>query len=422
MLIHALVYFAFFYPLIMTIVWLVSGLWYFFHWERREQYVVNHPPLLPYSPGVTIIVPCHNESQSVLHTISCLLNLDYPAVEIIAVDDASSDDTGPILDQLADNCPQLRVIHFDRNQGKAKGLSLAAMSSRYQYLLCVDADVSLDPNAVRWMIRHFIKYPRVGAVTGNPRVATRSTLLGKIQVGEFSSIIGMIKRGQRILGRVLTVSGAVVMFRKSALQRIDYWNSDMVTEDIDVSWRLQLDFWDIRFETNALCWVLMPETLRGLWLQRLRWAQGGAEVLMRYWRPAFSWKRLRMWPIYLESLVSIFWAYTVATILLLGIIGALTDYSPFQGLPSPLPTGPGLLLSIFCLVQFSVSLFLDHKYEKHLGRYFYWMIWYPLVYWLIQISTTVVAFPKAAFRKKGKMAIWKSPDRGIHLLYGENKQ
>lgn len=119
-----------------------------------------------------------------------------------------------------------------------------------------------------------IQYPHVGAVTGNPRIRTRSTLIGRIQVGEFSSIIGLIKRTQRIYGRVFTVSGVIAAFRRQALADVGYWSPDMITEDIDISWKLQLRHWDIFFEPRALCWILMPETLRGLWKQRLRWAQG----------------------------------------------------------------------------------------------------------------------------------------------------
>ena len=82
---------------------------------------------------------------------------------------------------------------------------------------------------------HLANGPRVGAVTGNPRIRNRSTLLGRLQVGEFSSIIGLIKRAQRIYGRIFTVSGVIAGFRISALHQVGYWNTDMVTEDIDVS-------------------------------------------------------------------------------------------------------------------------------------------------------------------------------------------
>jgi len=83
----------------------------------------------------------------------------------------------------------------------------------------------------------------------------------------------------------------------------------MVTEDIDISWKLQLAGWSIYFEPNALCWVLMPETLEGLWKQRVRWAQGGTEVLLRYFHALFRWSSRGMWLLYGECLISIVWAF-----------------------------------------------------------------------------------------------------------------
>lgn len=82
------------------------------------------------------------------------------------------------------------------------------------------------------MMHHLTRYPRVGAVTGNPRILNRSSIQ-VVTVGEFSSIIGLIKRAQRTYGRIFTVSGAIVGFRKTALDRIGYWRDDMITEDID---------------------------------------------------------------------------------------------------------------------------------------------------------------------------------------------
>jgi biofilm PGA synthesis N-glycosyltransferase PgaC len=64
-------------------------------------------------------------------------------------------------------------------------------------------------------------------------------------------------------------------------------------------------------------------------------------------------------------------------------------------------------------MQFAISKWLDSRYDKGLGRNYYWMIWYPLVFWLINISSTIVAFPKVLFRHDGKRARWVSPDRGI---------
>ncbi len=405
--------FAFFYPLFMAWLWMMGGIWYFFHWERPDNRSPEQPPELDETPGCSILLPCHNESDQVRETVDWLLRQTYSNFEIIAINDASTDDTGAILDELAEKHDQIRVIHFKSNQGKAMGLRMAAMASKHEFLFCVDGDAVLHPTALQWMMWHFVNGPRVGAVTGNPRIRNRSTMLGRLQVGEFSSIIGLIKRAQRIYGRIFTVSGVVSGFRKAALHRNRYWNTDMVTEDIDVTWLLQADHWDVRYEPNAMCWILMPETLKGLWGQRLRWAQGGVEVLMRYGLRALKWRQRRMWGVVLEYLLSVVWAYVMATIFVLYILGLLVDLPETLTVDSILPQWNGVILGVTCLLQFAVSLIIDSRYEKGLWKVYFWVIWYPLAFWLISMATTVAAVPRALFRRRGQPATWVSPDRGI---------
>lgn len=408
----ALLDFAFYYPLLMSFVWMSGGLIYYLRWERGQPARIQ-PPELPHYPFVTLIVPCHNEGAQVRETIAHLDAQRYPHFEIIAVNDGSTDDTGAQLDELQAEFPRLRVIHFATNQGKAMGLRMAAMAAGGDFLVCVDGDALLDEYATHWLVSHMIGSPRVGAVTGNPRIRNRSTLLGKLQVGEFSSIIGLIKRAQRVYGRVFTVSGVIACFRRSALHDVGYWNTDMVTEDIDISWRLQMRHWDIRYEPNALCWILMPETVRGLWKQRLRWAQGGVEVLLRYGRQLLAWRRRRMWPVALEYLLSLAWAYVMTAIVALWALGHVTTLPPPLRIATLLPQWHGVMLGIVCLLQFGISTLIDRRYETRVGRNYYWMIWYPLTYWLLSTATTVAALPKALLKRKGARAVWVSPDRGI---------
>jgi len=410
---HLLLNFVFYYPLFMAYLWMMGAIYYYYHWEVREATSPADVPRLPAYPQVSIIVPCHNEGDNARETIAYLFQQDYPNFEVIAINDGSKDNTGDILDELLKEYPRLRVIHLAQNQGKAMGLNIAAMSSTSEFLVCIDGDAVLDPHAVTWMMWHFLNFPRVGAVTGNPRVRTRSTLLGKIQVGEFSAIIGLMKRAQRIYGRIFTISGVVGAFRKTALHRVNYWDLDMITEDIDISWKLQMDHWDVRYEPNALCWILMPETIKGLYRQRRRWAQGGSEVILKFFRQMLNWKKRRMWPVIIEYTASVAWAYAMALIISLWIIGKLLPLPDYLHVSTLLPGWNGILLAITCLLQFGVSLFIDGRYEKGLGKFFYWMIWYPMAYWFINVATTVVAFPKALFKKKGTRAIWISPDRGI---------
>lgn len=129
----------------------------------------------------------------------------------------------------------------------------------------------------------------------------------------------------------------------------------------------------------------------------------------------FKWKTRRMWGIYVEYLISLFWAHAMMLLVVLWAIGN------FITLPEPwrveelLPQWTGLAIGVTCLLQFAVGMFLDRRYERPEGRSFYWMIWYPTAFWFINLFTSVAALPALLVRylKKDIRARWVSPDRGI---------
>ncbi|MBS7455688.1 poly-beta-1,6-N-acetyl-D-glucosamine synthase [Coralloluteibacterium stylophorae] len=404
--------FAFFYPIVMAFFWMAGGVYYYLRRERGAP-PPDRPPPMAHMPPVSILVPCFNEAGTIEETIAALDGQAWPDFEIIVVDDGSTDDTPTRLDAMLARHPRLRVIHLESNQGKANALRMGALAARSEYLVCIDADAILDEHAVRWMIGHLLDGPRVGAVTGNPRIRNRTTLLGRTQVGEYSAIIGLIKRAQRVYGRLFTLSGVICAFRRTALHRIGYWNDHMVTEDIDISWRLQMDHWDIRYEPNALCWILMPETFRGLWSQRLRWARGGIEVLLSHGLGVLSWRKRRMWGVLAEYVLSVGWAYTMLLIIVLWALGLLVPMPPALHVDTILPRWHGVVLAVVCLLQFAVSLLIERRYEPKLARHFYWVIWYPFAFWALGMLTAVVALPTTLLSPRARRAIWTSPDRGV---------
>ena len=403
--------FTFYYPLFMSYLWMCGGLYYYFHYERHDPPYDQPPALSEYRP-VSILVPCHNEASNIEDTVEALLAINYPTFEILLIDDGSTDASPQMLDAMALKDSRIRVVHLAKNQGKAVGLNTAAMVARYDYFLCIDGDSLVDPHCLHWMMRHLVNSPRVGAVSGNPRIRTRSTLIGRIQVGEFSSIVGLIKRAQRTYGKMFTVSGVMVCFRRAALHDVGYWNPDALTEDIDVSWRLQMRHWDVRFEPSALCWILMPETLCGLWRQRLRWSMGGTQVLFSQKGLFSSWRHRRMLPVYLEYFTSVVWAYSMAAVFILWMLQHFVELPPALNISALLPEWNGLVIGTTCLLQFAVSMGMDSRYEKGMGRCYYWMIWYPLAFWILNVFTTLAAVPKVLLRGKQR-AIWISPDRGL---------
>ena len=400
--------FVYFYPFFMAYVWMSGALYYYFKWEKKEIRMKSPPKLRSY-PMVSIIIPCYNEADHIEEVINHLHYLNYPDYEIIAVNDGSQDNTAEILQRLLEKSDKLRVVDFVKNQGKATGLNMAAMVAKSEYLICIDGDSIIEADSVNWLIRHFLDNPRVGAVTGKPKIRNRSSILGKLQVGEFSAIIGMIKRAQSIYGKIFAVSGVVTAFRKAALHDVGYWSTDMITEDIDVCWRMQMRHWSVRFEPHAMCWILMPETLRGLWKQRVRWAQGGAEVLFKY-PHIFQYRKQRsMWLVYIEYLISITWAFALLLTLLLWLVGNAINFP--LGIDNA--SVYGVMLGITFMLQFLISFYISSRYEKGLFKYYFWLIWYPVAYWIIIAATSIAGFIKALTRDKNIRAVWDSPDRGV---------
>ena len=397
--------FVFWYPAIMAAIWIAGGLLFYFYIERRE------PLPLEKTPRVSILVPCFNEEATIENTIRHLSEIDYPDYEIIVINDGSTDDTTYQVSRLLLKYPKVRFVELKENCGKANALYIGLLAATGEILLCVDSDAYVMPDALRQMVPHFTnKYngERVGAVTGNPRVRNRSSLLAKIQLCEYASIISLIKRTQRIWGKVMTVSGVVVAFRKRALLDAELWDRDMITEDIGVTWKLEKHFWDVRYEPRALCMMLVPETIKGLAKQRGRWTSGGMEILRRHGNIFKSWKERRLFPIYLEQVLSILWSFCWLLMLIIILIHLFVDHTYIQ-MPYIYKC---LFLSSICLIQFFVAMRLDKRYDPCLLRHSVTAIWYPFVYWYINALLVIRSVP-TLFRRNRKLARWSSPDRGI---------
>ena len=396
--------FVFWYPAVMAMLWVLGSIVFYFSNERKG------PLPLEQTPFVSILMPCHNESSVLYPVIEKMVNLNYPDYEVILINDGSTDDTPEVLKDLASKYRKVRVIDLKENCGKANALYLGLIASRGEILVGVDADSYLDKDALRYLVSHFVNKrngERVGAVTGNPRVRNRGSLLGKLQLCEYASIISLIKRTQRVLGKVMTVSGVCVAYRKRALLDCGFWDRDMMTEDIAVTWKLEKNFWDVRYEPRALCWMLVPETVKGLWRQRKRWSEGGLEVIFRHYDIFKYWRRRRMVPIYFEQVCSFIWSvcWLILTIILIvmeirgqHVIGAYIWKSQF--------------LSFICLFQFLIAMWLEKTYDKKIFDNSWSVIWYPILYWYINVFIALAAIFKAVLPNK-KLATWKSPDRGI---------
>lgn len=398
--------FVMMYPGVMAVYWTVSAVLYFLLWENRAlepDFTFNDN-----APMVSVLIPCFNEADNLNTSIPHLLNMDYPNYELIFINDGSRDNTLQIIRDWALQAEKI-VVLTQENGGKASAMNLGLRYARGKYIVGIDGDSILDYNALAYMVQTLERDETLGGLTGNPRVRNRSTVLGRLQVAEFSSIIGLIKRSQSVLGTLFTMSGVIMCLRRDMLRELGGWSENMMTEDIDITWKAQTAGYNIAYEPRALCWVLMPETVHGLYKQRLRWAQGGAEVMLKYFKAMWHWRNFRLWPLYFEYLMTLVWAYALLFLSLEGVSRMLQgDWSYFLTFEVT-----AVMIFMMFLLQFSVSMFIDSRYESNLFRYFLSCIWYPYAFWLINSITLMHGFPRALLRDRTSPARWVSPDRGV---------
>jgi biofilm PGA synthesis N-glycosyltransferase PgaC len=393
----ALFYFGF-YPIFMAIMWVVMSITWFRRHERKTEV-----PLDDYTPFVSVIIPAYAEEETIGRTLEALLAVDYPDYEIIVVTDGSPDQTAAIVKRYFQTS-RVRLLEKRANEGKAMALNDALPLCRGEILVVLDADIVATPQLLRALTKHFI-FPRVAAVTGNPRVENRSTLLRKLQAIEFSSIVSVQRRAQRIWGRVLTVSGAVMALRRSAIIDVGLFAPDMATEDIEITWRLQRRFWDVRYEPAAVVWMQVPPNLVQLWKQRRRWARGLAQVLRKHWDVPLHWTLRRLWPIYFEAIFSIAWAFTFSFVTLYWVVSKLAGYTPYGA--SPFPNLWGMIIATACLIQLFTGVLMDRRYDPKMLRSFPVAIFYPLIYWTLMSTITTVYTIGALLRRGPRLQTWR---------------
>lgn len=400
----SLIFFAA-YPVLSAITWVTTGLHFYLRRERGED-ALEAPPELEHYPKVSVLIPAFCEAKVIAETIEAAMRIDYPDYEVVVVDDASTDATRDIVRPYAER-GQVRLIAKERNEGKAMAMNDALPCLNGDIVLVMDADACPDPQILRWIVPHF-RSARVAGVTGNPRVHNRTSFLAQLQVVEFTSIVSLLRRAQRIWGRILTMSGVVGAFRRTALLDVGRYSPEMATEDIDMTWKLQGALYDVRYEPRAIVWMKVPATLRGLVRQRRRWALGLAQVLRRHAGMLWSLRTRRMWPVYGEAVLSILWAYCFVVLTSLWITSYALGIPPVGA--SPIPNWWGMTIGTLCLTQLLTGVLLDARYDRTVLRSYPVAVAYPIVYWMLMSVITVFATPAGLMRRaaRGGVSQWRT--------------
>ncbi|WP_083483956.1 glycosyltransferase [Furfurilactobacillus siliginis] len=319
-----------FYPILGAMIWFWGATSY--HLFKRDKGENDWRILQPSEqPFVTIMIPAHNEEVMLESTITYLFEeLNYTNFEVLVLNDGSTDRTKAIILELEKRYPRLRMLEVVANKGKAHAFNIGTFFAKGDYLLSNDADTVPEPDALMKYMNYFIHDAdlNTAAVTANMDVANRTTLLGKSQTVEFSSIVGVIKRSQTAINdSMYAYSGANTLYRKSLLMAAGGFRQDRATEDISIAWDHQMLGAVPRFAPNVIFHMNVPETVKDLFHQRQRWAQGGTEV----WLANFGgfvrhpFKHRYQFSMFIDTTLSVIWAFffMISTAIYLLTIGVL---------------------------------------------------------------------------------------------------
>lgn len=232
-------------------------------WPRSEDW-----------PGVSVVVPAYNEEEVLDRGLESLVRLDYPHLEVIVVDDGSTDGTLDVARRWegTHGGVEVRVV-TQANRGKAAALNRGIELSRHPFVAAMDADSRFEPGALRSAIPHF-RDPTVGSVAGNVKVENRTGMLTWLQALEYVEGLNMPRRAQGFVAAVNIVPGPVGVFRRAALEEVGGYDTDTFAEDADLTLKLVSAGWKVFYEEDCVAWTVAPESMVDLVQQRYRWTRG----------------------------------------------------------------------------------------------------------------------------------------------------
>ncbi|MFD5078458.1 glycosyltransferase [Streptomyces sp. NPDC058371] len=233
----------------------------------------------PVTEPATVLVPAYNEAKCIESTVRSLMASEHP-IEIIVIDDGSSDGTALIVEGL--RLPGVRVVR-QHNAGKPAALNRGLANARHDLVVMMDGDTVFEPATVRELVQPFAD-PGVGAVAGNAKVGNRDSMIGAWQHIEYVMGFNLDRRMYDILRCMPTIPGAVGAFRRSALERVGGMSDDTLAEDTDITMALHRDGWRVVYAEKARAWTEAPETVQQLWSQRYRWSYGTMQAIWKHRR------------------------------------------------------------------------------------------------------------------------------------------
>ena len=266
------------------------------YYRRGQPHYMLHS--LSYRPKVSILIPARNEERVIGRLLRRISELTYPKdkLEVIVIDDASSDDTGKTAEEFSKSCAYISVVHRspeNGGNGKAEALNEGLKHSKGEIVFCFDSDYYPQRDILEKLTAYFID-PEVGAVQGRVTVLNEpaslvTRLVALERIGGYR--VDQLARDDLYL--IPQYGGTAGGFRRDLIELLGGWAPNVLAEDTDLTFRVYLAGYKVRYVNEAECYEEAVENWRAYWRQRHRWALGHMQCFFKHVRPMLRSKNLR---------------------------------------------------------------------------------------------------------------------------------
>ncbi|HSI16868.1 MAG TPA: glycosyltransferase, partial [Sphingomonas sp.] len=245
---------------------------------RRESRMVF--PAIDPDRFVTVMIPAFNEATVIERAVRGVLDSINVRIEVIVIDDGSSDGTSDVIRTAFADEPRVRLLTLE-NGGKARALNQGLALATGEIVIALDADTQFEPTTIARLARWFVD-EKLGAVAGNAKVGNRVNVVTKWQALEYITAQNLERRALASLDAMTVVPGAVGAWRLSAILAVGGYPDDTLAEDQDLTIAIQRAGWKVHYDQYAIAWTESPESMAGLAKQRFRWAFGTLQCLWKH--------------------------------------------------------------------------------------------------------------------------------------------
>ncbi len=361
-------------------------------YKFKKRKLQKYPQIINenYKPYVTVMIPAHNEETVITNTVENILQMNYENFDVIVIDDRSTDNTASVIKNLEQKYEKVTALirSTDAFPGKSAVLNDAFKIAKGEAILVFDADATVEPDFLSKLIP-YLEPKDVGAVQARKVIRNKNqNLLTRCQNNEYTMDTHFQVGRDSVKGAV-ELRGNGELIKRQALEDINGWNNYTIVDDLDMSTRLHIKGWDVRFCPDAIVYEEGIAYIRPLYRQRRRWLEGTIRRYLEYAGDVLFSKKMSLrasldMTAYISQFIMPGWF--LMEILIRGF-KVLAKQAPPHMLYSSIFIGCVIGFGFFFGARYALRRYdymprLDATFEALETSIYLFIIWFPLVLYI----------------------------------------